>query len=158
MNKQMKQNESNGKYALPGQPNPITVTFEELRNCAIATPILKADFSQEDISITRHSKVYDFNSNFILAVVVIAFLKDKNFYWQIHSFFVSKLNGKNIKFDLLTRNQKASLELVKEQALGDCGISSASTNHHSRNSFVWNIPFSASDYEKLNPAFLELTN
>jgi hypothetical protein len=155
--RKMKREEKNGSYSLPGQPNPLAVDFAQLRRRALETPQLKP-FTQDDVDVVRHCKPTDYNRSKILAVVVQVVFRDKRFFWLIESMFVSKLDGSYILLDLLSSKQKDELKLAKTEALGNCGLPNKAMEIRTANKYLWEIPFSESDYELLDPSIRALAD
>jgi hypothetical protein len=152
--RKMQREEKNGSYSLAGQPNPLAVDYAELRRRALETPHIKP-FTQDDVNVIRHCKPTDYNHSKILAVVVQAFLDKGKFFWLIESMFINKTDGSYVSLDLLSNKQKYELRLAKE-ALGDCGIPSKIVEVQTGNKYLWEVPFSESDYQKLDPSIRAL--
>lgn len=142
-------------FSLPGQPNPLEISFEELRKRAMDAPKLKA-FKEDDVDL-HHCKLIDYNSSFALAIILLCFLEDGKFFWKVQTCFVSKSRGKQASLSLLNKRNIAALNEAKVWALGDCGDSTVFKKQIATG-FVWDIPFSESDYEKLDVSFRELVN
>lgn len=70
-------NATNGN-ALTGQPNPLIADFAMLRVRAMQTPMLDPNFNEADVNVERHTKVIDYSSNYILAIIVLCVLRDKH--------------------------------------------------------------------------------
>lgn len=150
----MKNDNSNHK-SITGQPLPLTTTFAQLRLRALQTPITKPDFTVADVSIERHAKIFDFNSNYVLAVILVCFPKNQKFYWFCEVCFVSKASQKNVALNLLTKKQKALFEQVKNQALNGVEVKH-NFKQLLKDSIIWEVEFNESDYEHLNPIYLDL--
>ena len=144
---------------MTGQPLPLITTFEALRQRAIETPVLddNLDNLNLDAVLDRHTKAIDFSGGFILGITIIAILRDKHFYWYVQSLFVSKKSGKNIKLNLLTRKEKEALSNCYEWAMEKAGVQLEAKRIHIKDGYAWETPFSQEDYERLNPAFRDLT-
>lgn len=136
----------NNGHSLRGKPTPVETTFQTLRDRAMQTPMLK-EFTKKDVNLERHSKLFDFDSNYFMAVVVLAVLRHDQFFWSIQSCFVSKISGKLISLDLLTNKQRDELQRAKKQALGDAGSERGVEKFHTNKYYLWHVPFADKDYE-----------
>ncbi len=156
--RQLEPYKKNGNYSLPGQPQPLTASFESLRFRALQTPMLDAEFSVENINIERHAKIVDFSSSFILAIVVICFLRKRQFFWYVQAGFTSKATAKTVSLNLLTPKQRDAIKKSQFLVFDQIGEVADMEKRKAADCYIWECPFSKADYEKLNPAFLELTD
>lgn len=141
---------------LTGQPQPISIDFETLRKNALETPMLKSDFTADEINLERHCKIIDYSNNYLLAIIVLCVLRGKGFYWELQTCFVSKSSAKQVKVSLLNKTQLEGLKEAKEWAFGARGITKSEVFAPKRTSYNWTRLLSDKDYEMMDSSFLEL--
>lgn len=141
--------------SLTGQSTPFEILYDELRQHAINKPKLKDGFTEDEIDVNYHSKVIDYNSSFLLAVIVLCVLKDGKFVWRIQTCFVSKNSAKQIAIGLLSKKQVSALLDAKKWAIGDHGVSNRVPTK-AKTYFIWDIPFNENDYLLLDESIRKL--
>lgn len=142
---------------LPGQPTPIDALFIRMRNAAMSAPILKPQWTIEEVSVEKHAHAFDYNNNFILGVVLLCILRDNKFLWHVQSAFVSKKTGKYISIGLLPKREVGALSRAQTVALGNSKSRIAiPIKKQLSNALIWESELSKDEYATMNPAFLEL--
>jgi len=141
---------------LTGQPQPISIDFETLRKNALETPMLKSDFTADEINLERHCKIIDYSNNYLLAIIVLCVLRDNAFQWEIQTCFVSKSSAKQVKVSLLNKRQREALKQAKVWALGESGRIESEVFQTKPTAYVWQTILSEKDYEMMDSSFLEL--
>jgi hypothetical protein len=150
----MNQNGNNGK-SITGQPDALTVSFELLRQRALNAPFLSDKWTAEDVNVMYHGKIVDYNSSYILAVIVLVFVQDGKFKWFIQSQFVGKQSQKNISIGLLTPRNKLALEKISQLALESCGNKKTKRYYLKKDCRVWTFDLTDEELATLEPRLLD---